>query len=144
LNQKQVLAKYLELGIVVEGHIDFGNGFHGNSYVNPAALFRDWTQVVPDVESLCGKVGSTLARDIQVVAGPETGGAKVAAFSVIAFDQQLEQGDPRNDEADLRQYRQGQESRSGRRRAQYRQDLVCLRRGNQASRRRGHLGTMPD
>jgi len=95
LNGHIVLAKYLEHGVVVEGHVDFGNGLHGNVFINPHALFRDWSEIWQDIQTMWEKLPTTLARDIQVVAGPLTGGAFIALWSPIVLDQLHAPADPR-------------------------------------------------
>jgi len=64
--------------VVMDGHFDFGNGFHGRCYVNPHQLFRSPSVVWRVAQDLIDITPSELLDQADVVAGPATGGALLA------------------------------------------------------------------
>jgi orotate phosphoribosyltransferase len=64
--------------LMVDGHFDYGNGFHGAVYLNPHELFRQPSTVWRVAQDLLDLVPSDLAATVEVVAGPVTGGALLA------------------------------------------------------------------
>ena len=64
--------------LMVDGHFDFGNGYHGPVYVNPHALFRQPSTIWRFAQDLLDLLPGPLAQQIEVVAGPATGGALLA------------------------------------------------------------------
>ncbi len=64
--------------VVMEGHFDYGNGFHGRLYLNPHQLFR-WPSTIWRVaQDLIDITPSSLLTQAEIVAGPATGGALLA------------------------------------------------------------------
>ena len=64
--------------LMVDGHFDYGNGFHGPVYLNPHQLFRQPSTVWRVAQDLLDVVPYDLSTSVQVVAGPVTGGALLA------------------------------------------------------------------
>jgi len=70
LQQKQVL--------MLDGHFDFGNGYHGPAYLNPHQLFRYPSTIWRFAQDLLDVLPGTILEATEVVAGPVTGGALLA------------------------------------------------------------------
>ena len=64
--------------VVMAGHFDFGNGFHGTLYLNPHQLFRSPSTIWRVAQDLIDILPSQIIEDAQIVAGPVTGGALLA------------------------------------------------------------------
>ncbi len=64
--------------LMVNGHFDYGNGFHGRVYLNPHALFQHPSTIWQLAQDLLDIVPSEIAEQTEVVAGPATGGALLA------------------------------------------------------------------
>jgi orotate phosphoribosyltransferase len=64
--------------LMVDGHFDYGNGFHGPVYVNPHQLFRQPSLIWRVAQYLLDVLPHDLATSVQTVAGPVTGGALLA------------------------------------------------------------------
>jgi orotate phosphoribosyltransferase len=64
--------------LMVDGHFDYGNGFHGPVYVNPHQLFRQPSLIWRVAQDLLDVVPYDLATSVEAVAGPVTGGALLA------------------------------------------------------------------
>lgn len=64
--------------LMVDGHFDYGNGFHGRVYLNPHQLFRQPSLIWRVAQDLLDIVPYELAESVELVAGPVTGGALLA------------------------------------------------------------------
>jgi orotate phosphoribosyltransferase len=64
--------------VVMEGHFDYGNGYHGRLYLNPHQLFRYPATIWRVAQDLIDLLAAPLVESIDVVAGPATGGALLA------------------------------------------------------------------
>lgn len=64
--------------LMVDGHFDYGNGFHGRVYLNPHQLFRQPSLIWRVAQDLLDIVPYDLAESVELVAGPVTGGALLA------------------------------------------------------------------
>jgi orotate phosphoribosyltransferase len=64
--------------LMVEGHFDYGNGFHGRAYLNPHQLFRQPSTIWRFSQDLLDIVPADLLQRVELVAGPATGGALLA------------------------------------------------------------------
>ena len=64
--------------LMVDGHFDYGNGFHGRMYLNPHQLFRRPSTIWRFGQDLLDILPDSLARETEVVAGPVMGGALLA------------------------------------------------------------------
>ena len=61
--------------LMLNGHFDFGNGYHGSLYLNPHQLFRYPSTIWRFAQDLLDVLPASLLADTEVVAGPVTGGA---------------------------------------------------------------------
>jgi orotate phosphoribosyltransferase len=62
----------------MQGHFDYGNGFHGKLYLNPHQLFQ-WPSTIWRVaQDLIDVMPADFVEQTEVVAGPATGGALLA------------------------------------------------------------------
>jgi len=64
--------------LMLNGHFDYGNGYHGRVYLNPHQLFRHPSRIWRFAQDLIDLLPSELVEQTQVVAGPATGGALLA------------------------------------------------------------------
>ncbi len=64
--------------LMLNGHFDFGNGFHGTTYLNPHQLFRNPSTIWRFAQDLLDVVPQVILEDTDVVAGPVMGGALLA------------------------------------------------------------------
>jgi orotate phosphoribosyltransferase len=64
--------------LMLNGHFDFGNGFHGRVYLNPHQLFRYPSTIWRFAQDLLDIVPASILDSTDVVAGPVTGGALLA------------------------------------------------------------------
>lgn len=63
---------------MVDGHFDYGNGYHGQLYLNPHQLFRHPSTIWRFAQDLIDLMPGELVQQTEVVAGPATGGALLA------------------------------------------------------------------
>jgi orotate phosphoribosyltransferase len=64
--------------LMIDGHFDFGNGYHGRAYLNPHQLFRYPSTIWRFAQDLIDLMPATLIDQTDLVAGPVTGGALLA------------------------------------------------------------------
>ena len=64
--------------LMLDGHFDFGNGFHGRVYLNPHQLFRHPSTIWRFAQDLIDVLPGSILDATDVVAGPATGGALLA------------------------------------------------------------------
>jgi orotate phosphoribosyltransferase len=64
--------------LMVDGHFDYGNGYHGRLYVNAHQLFRHPSTIWRFAQDLIDLLPGELVQRTEVVAGPVTGGALLA------------------------------------------------------------------
>jgi orotate phosphoribosyltransferase len=64
--------------LMLDGHFDYGNGYHGTVYLNPHQLFRYPSTIWRFAQDLIDLLPSGLISETEVVAGPLTGGALLA------------------------------------------------------------------
>jgi orotate phosphoribosyltransferase len=64
--------------LMFSGHFDYGNGYHGSTYLNPHQLFRHPSTIWRFAQDLIELLPSELVQRTDVVAGPVTGGALLA------------------------------------------------------------------
>jgi orotate phosphoribosyltransferase len=64
--------------LMLNGHFDFGNGFHGALYLNPHQLFRYPSTIWRFAQDLLDVLPASIVEATEVVAGPVTGGALLA------------------------------------------------------------------
>jgi orotate phosphoribosyltransferase len=64
--------------LMLNGHFDFGNGYHGPVYLNPHQLFRHPSTIWRFAQDLLDVLPGSVLEATEVVAGPVTGGALLA------------------------------------------------------------------
>lgn len=64
--------------LMLNGHFDFGNGYHGTVYLNPHQLFRHPSTIWRFAQNLIDVVPGSILDSTDVVAGPVMGGALLA------------------------------------------------------------------
>jgi orotate phosphoribosyltransferase len=64
--------------LMTDGHFDYGNGYHGQVYLNPHRLFRQPSAIWRYGQDLIDVMPDTIAKTAEVVAGPVMGGALLA------------------------------------------------------------------
>ncbi|HXE79480.1 MAG TPA: phosphoribosyltransferase family protein [Vicinamibacterales bacterium] len=64
--------------LMLSGHFDYGNGYHGRTYLNPHQLLRQPSTIWRLAQDLLDLVPIEMASATEVVAGPATGGALLA------------------------------------------------------------------
>ena len=64
--------------LMIDGHFDYGNGYHGRVYLNPHQLFRHPSTIWRFAQDVIDLMPSGLVQNTDVVAGPVTGGALLA------------------------------------------------------------------
>jgi orotate phosphoribosyltransferase len=64
--------------LMLNGHFDYGNGYHGRLYLNPHQMFRHPSTIWRFAQDLLDLLPGDLIQKTEVVAGPVTGGALLA------------------------------------------------------------------
>ena len=64
--------------LMLDGHFDYGNGFHGRVYLNPHQLFQHPATIWRFAQDLLDILPASVIAETDVVAGPVTGGALLA------------------------------------------------------------------
>ena len=64
--------------LMLDGHFDYGNGFHGPVYLNPHRLFRQPSLIWRLAQDLIEILPDPIVMQTEVVAGPVMGGALLA------------------------------------------------------------------
>ena len=64
--------------VMLDGHFDFRNGYHGQVYLNPHQLFRHPSRIWRIAQDLIDVLPPSVLAETEVVAGPATGGALLA------------------------------------------------------------------
>jgi orotate phosphoribosyltransferase len=64
--------------LMIDGHFDYGNGYHGRVYLNPHQLFRHPSTVWRFGQDLIDILPADVVQATEVVTGPATGGALLA------------------------------------------------------------------
>jgi len=77
--RQQALRNLQEFEVLMlDGHFDYGNGFHGRIYLNPHQLFRQPSTIWRFAQDLLDILPADLLASTDIVAGPVTGGALLA------------------------------------------------------------------
>ena len=64
--------------VVMDGHFDYGNGFHGKLYLNPHQLLQHPSTIWRVAQDLIDVTPAEFIDTTEIVAGPATGGALLA------------------------------------------------------------------
>jgi orotate phosphoribosyltransferase len=81
--------------LMLDGHFDFGNGYHGRVYLNPHQLFRQPSTIWRFGENLLDVLPASILDQIEIVAGPVMGGALLAHTLAGLLDSRRELSRPR-------------------------------------------------
>jgi len=81
--------------LMLNGHFDFGNGYHGRVYLNPHQLFRYPSTIWRFAQDLLDILPASLLEETEVVAGPVTGGALLAHTVAGLLDSRRPMGSSR-------------------------------------------------
>ena len=81
--------------LLIDGHFDFGNGFHGRLYINPHQLVRYPSTIWRFAQDLLDILPPSIVGDAEVVAGPVTGGALLAHTVAGLLDSRKHLSSPR-------------------------------------------------
>ena len=81
--------------LMLDGHFDFGNGYHGRVYLNPHQLFRQPSTIWRFTQDLIDVLPGSILEATEVVAGPATGGALLAHTIAGLLDSRRELPGPR-------------------------------------------------
>jgi orotate phosphoribosyltransferase len=77
--RQQALKKLQDFEVLMRGgHFDYGNGYHGRTYLNAHQLFRYPSTIWQLAQDLLDILPSEVTTSTEVVAGPVTGGALLA------------------------------------------------------------------
>src|SRR5690349_25105387 len=71
---------------MLNGHFDFGNGYHGSLYLNPHQLFRHPSTIWRFAQDLLDVLPASVLDVTDVVTGPVTGGALLAHMMAGLLD----------------------------------------------------------
>lgn len=86
-NRERALKDLQQLEVLMlDGHFDYGNGYHGRVYLNPHQLFRHPSTIWRFAQDLIDILPSDIVQATEVVAGPATGGALLAHTIAGLFD----------------------------------------------------------
>jgi orotate phosphoribosyltransferase len=80
--------------LMLDGHFDYGNGYHGRVYLNPHQLFRYPSTIWRFAQDLIDLLPATLIERTDLVAGPLTGGALLAYTVAGLLDSRRKLTDP--------------------------------------------------
>jgi orotate phosphoribosyltransferase len=72
--------------LMVNGHFDYGNGYHGSVYLNPHRLFQHPSTIWRFAQDLIDVLPADLVSSTDVVAGPVLGGALLGHTMVGLLD----------------------------------------------------------
>src|SRR6187401_1865904 len=86
------LQKYQVL--MLNGHFDFGNGYHGQVYLNPHQLFSYPARIWTLAQDLIDVLPPSILSQTELVAGPVTGGALLAHTVAGLLDSRRELSRP--------------------------------------------------
>jgi len=81
--------------LMLDGHFDFGNGYHGRLYLNPHQLFRYPSTIWRFAQDLIDVLPASIVDQAEVVAGPIMGGALLAHTMAGLLDSRQHLSRPR-------------------------------------------------
>ena len=81
--------------LMLNGHFDFGNGYHGRVYLNPHQLFRHPSTIWRFAQDLLDVLPASIVEQAEVVAGPVMGGALLAHTMAGLLDSRQHLSRPR-------------------------------------------------
>jgi|SRR5579862_5188456 len=93
--RRSALATLQEFEVLmIDGHFDYGNGYHGRTYLNPHRIFRRPSLIWRLAQDLIDVLPEKIATDTEVVAGPVMGGALLAHTIAGLLDGRRNLGHP--------------------------------------------------
>jgi orotate phosphoribosyltransferase len=93
--RRQALANLREFEVLMlDGHFDYGNGYHGRAYLNPHRIFRQPSIIWRLAQDLIDVMPDTILGAVDVVAGPVMGGALLAHTLAGLLDGRRQLGHP--------------------------------------------------
>src|SRR6266550_51106 len=77
--RRQAFARLQEFEVLMlDGHFDYGNGYHGRAYLNPHRIFRQPSLIWQLAQDLIEILPESMVTATEVVVGPVMGGALLA------------------------------------------------------------------
>ncbi len=76
--RKRAQRSMQDANVLLEGHFDFRNGYHGRTYLNPHMLFARPSTIWQLAQDLLDLLPYDVTAGVQAVVGPATGGALLA------------------------------------------------------------------
>lgn len=76
--RKRALKQLQQADVLIDGHFDYGNGYHGRVYVNPHMLFRYPSTIWRLAQDILDILPFDITDRVDAVVGPVTGGALLA------------------------------------------------------------------
>jgi orotate phosphoribosyltransferase len=93
--RRQALANLKEFEVLmVDGHFDYGNGYHGRVYLNPHRIFRQPSLIWRFAQDLIDILPESVVSGTEVVSGPVMGGALLAHTIAGLLDGRRSLGHP--------------------------------------------------
>ena len=80
--------------LMLDGHFDFGNGYHGRVYLNPHGIFRQPSLIWRLTQDVIDILPEPIVSGTEVVAGPVMGGALFAHTLAGLLDGRRSLGHP--------------------------------------------------
>ena len=80
--------------LMIDGHFDYGNGYHGRVYLNPHQLFRHPSTIWRFAQDLIDILPEGVVAGTEVVSGPVMGGALLAHTIAGLLDGRRSLGHP--------------------------------------------------
>jgi orotate phosphoribosyltransferase len=80
--------------LMLDGHFDYGNGYHGRIYLNPHPLFQRPSLIWRLAQDLLDVIPEHLLSQTDVVSGPVMGGALLAHTTAGLLDGRRSLGHP--------------------------------------------------
>ena len=72
--------------LMIDGHFDYGNGYHGRVYLNPHRIFRQPSLIWRFAQDLIDILPESIVSSTEVVVGPVMGGALPAHTLAALLD----------------------------------------------------------
>src|SRR3982074_2434058 len=93
--REKALEELQQSGVLmIDGHFDYGNGYHGRVYLNPHQLFRHPSTIWRFAQDLLDVLPASVLDQTEVVAGPATGGSLLAHTLAGLLDSRRAIGGP--------------------------------------------------
>jgi orotate phosphoribosyltransferase len=80
--------------LMLDGHFDYGNGYHGRVYLNPHRIFRQPSLIWRLAQDLIDVMPESIVNETEVVSGPVMGGALLAHTLAGLLDGRRQLGHP--------------------------------------------------